>query len=69
MREIQDHTSNGINNIFSFQVTMDIIRMNEDQKSQIVDECQNRNDWSKWKEAIKMELNLLAKPKVYGLII
>lgn len=37
MREIQDHTSNGINNIFSFQVTMDIIRMNEDQKSQIVD--------------------------------
>ena len=38
-----------INNIFAFQVALEIIR-NEPQN---VEECRNRNDWLKWKEAMQ----------------
>ena len=41
-----------INNIFAFQVALDIIRTDEDPKPQNVEECRNRNDWPKWKEAM-----------------
>ena len=50
-----------INNIFTFQVALDIIRNDEDPESQNVEECRNRNDWSKWKEAMQVELNSLMK--------
>ena len=33
-----------INNIFAFQVALDIIRNDEDPKPQNVKECRNRND-------------------------
>ena len=39
--------------VFSFQVAMDIIRNDEDQEPQNVNECRHRNDWLKWKEASK----------------
>ena len=38
-----------INNIFAFQVALDIIRNDEDPESQNVEECRNRNDWPKLK--------------------
>ena len=50
-----------INNIFVFQVSLDIIRNDEDPKPQNVEECRNRNDWPKWKEAMQAELNSLMK--------
>ena len=50
-----------INNIFAFQVALDIIRNYEDPKPQNVEECRNRNDWPKWKEAMWVELNSLMK--------
>ena len=42
-----------INNIFVFQVALDIIRNDEVLESQNVEECRNRNDWPKWKEAMQ----------------
>ena len=42
-----------INNIFSFQVALDIIRNDEDPKPQNEEECRNKNDWPKWKEAMQ----------------
>ena len=48
-------------NIFAFQVALDIIKNDEDPESQNVEECRNRNDWSKWKEAMHAELNSLMK--------
>ena len=33
-----------VNNIFSFQVALDIIRSDEDLKQQNVEECRHRND-------------------------
>ena len=58
---IWDCNTTHINNAFSFQVAMDIIRNDEDQEPQNVNECQHRNDWLKWKEVIKIELISLAK--------
>ena len=54
-----------INNIFSFQVALDIIRNDEDPEQQNVEECQNRNDWLKWKEAFQVELNSSMKRDVF----
>ena len=34
-----------------------------------MDECRKRNDWPKWKEAIQIELNSLAKQEVFGLVV
>ena len=48
---------------------MDIIRNDEDQEPQNVNECRHRNDWLKWKEAIKIELRSLAKREVFGPVV
>ena len=58
-----------INNIFSFQMALDIIRNDEDPEPQNVEECQNRNDWSKWKEAMQAKLNSLIKRDVFRPVI
>ena len=34
-----------------------------------MNECQHRNDWLKWKEAIKTELRSLAKREVFGPVV
>ena len=58
-----------INNIFAFQVALDIIRNYEDPEPQNAEECQNRNDWPKWKEAMLVELNSLMKREVFGPVV
>ena len=40
MGETKDRSDIIIDNIFAFQVAMDIVRNDEDQKPQTVDECQ-----------------------------
>ena len=58
---IWDQNTTHINDAFSFQMAMDSIRNDEDQEPQNVNECRHRNDWLKWKEAIKTKLRSLAK--------
>ena len=60
-REKWDRNKVIINNIFSFQMALDIIRKDENPKQQNVEECRNKNDWPKWKEAMQAELNSLMK--------
>ena len=55
-RDEWDQNNIVINNIFVFQVALDIIRNDEDPEPQNVEECKNRNDWPKWKEAMQAEL-------------
>ena len=43
-REKWDRNKVVINNIFAFQVALDIIRNDEDSKPQNVKKCRNRND-------------------------
>ena len=66
---IWDQNTTHINNAFSFQVAMDIIRNDKDQEPQNVNKCRHRNNWLKWKESIKTELRSLAKREVFGLIV
>ena len=66
---ILDRNTTHINDAFSFQVAMDIIRNDEDQEPQNVNECRHQNDWLKRKEAIKTELRSLAKREVFGLVV
>ena len=66
---IWDRNTTHINDAFSFQVAMDIIINDEDQEPQNVNECQHRNDWLKWKEAIKTELRSLAKREVFEPVV
>ena len=58
-----------VDNIFSFKVTFDITRSNDDIKPKTVEECRRRNDWLMWKEAIQAELNSLAKREVFGPVV
>ena len=58
-----------INNIFAFQVALNIIRNDEDPEPKNVEECRNRNGWLKWKETMQAELNSLMKRKVFGPIV
>ena len=53
------------NNIFSFQVTLDIIRNDEDPKPQNVEECRHITNWLKWKEAMQAKLHSLMKREVF----
>ena len=43
-----------VDNIFVFQVALDIIQnFDDDPEPQNVDECKQRNDWPTWKEAMQ----------------
>ncbi|KAL6316886.1 hypothetical protein AAG906_023541 [Vitis piasezkii] len=55
--ETKDRGDIIIDNIFAFQVAMDIMRNDEYQEPQTVNECRKMKDWPKWKEAIQIELN------------
>ena len=67
--EIWDLRHTLVNNTFSFQVAKDIMQNNDDREPQTVNECRNRHDWEKWKEAIQAELNCLAKREVFGPVV
>ena len=48
---------------------MDIMRNDECQEPQTVNECQKMNDLPKWKEAIQTKLNSLTKQEVFGHVV
>ena len=68
-REKCDRNKAIINNIFVFQMTLDIIRNDEDLEPQNVEECRNRNDWPKWKKVMHVELNSLIKRDIFGPVV
>ncbi|KAM2096811.1 hypothetical protein ACFX1R_020409 [Malus domestica] len=40
--------------------------LSDDIEPRFIDECRRRTDWSNWKQEIQVELNSLAKRKVFG---
>ena len=58
-----------IDEIFSYAVACDIVNGNEDPEPRSLIECQHRQDWLKWKDAIQVELNSLNKRKVFGPVV
>ncbi|XP_021820574.1 uncharacterized protein LOC110762278 [Prunus avium] len=57
-----------IDNIFAFLVATEIIKVNDVEPCSI-DECTQRHDWPKWKDAIQAELDSLEKRSVFGPIV
>ena len=45
------------------------MKEDEDHELWSVDNCQRRNDLSKWKDTIQSKLDLLAKRKVFGPVV
>ena len=64
-----DRNNFDVNNIFAFQVALDIIQNDDDSKPQNTNECKQRNDWPKWKEAMQAELHSLIKRDVFGPVV
>ena len=42
---------------------------NDNREPKSVDDCENRQDWNKWKDAMQVELNSLNNRKVFGPIV
>ena len=68
-RELWDRTKVVINEVFYFVVATEVLKEDDDHKPRSVDECLSKHDWSKWKEAIQVELNSLEKRKVFGHVV
>ena len=64
-----DRNNFDVNNIFAFQVALDIIQNDDDPEPQNTNECRQRNDWPKWKEAMQAELHSLIKRDVFGPVV
>ena len=58
-----------IDNIFAYNVAIEIMQQDEDFEPKSIHECTHRNDWPKWKDAIQVELASLEKCEVFGPII
>ena len=58
-----------MNNIFAFQVALDIIQNDDDPEPQNTNECRQRNDWPKWREAMQAELHSLIKRDVFRPVV
>ena len=69
MGEKWDRNNFDVNNIFAFQVALDIIQNEDDPEPQNMNECRKRNDWPKWREAMQAELHSLIKQDVFGPIV
>ena len=50
-----------VDNIFSYNVAVEIMQQGEDFEPKSINECRQRNDWPKRKEAIQEELTSLEK--------
>ena len=69
MGEKWDRNNFDVNSILAFQVALDIIQNDDDPKPQNTNECRQRNDWPKWKEAMQEELHSLIKRDVFGPVV
>ena len=58
-----------VDNTYAYNVAVEIMQQDEDLKPRSVNECRQRNDWLKWKEAIQTELASLEKCEVFGPIV
>ena len=67
--ELWDRTKVVINKVFFFAVATEILKEDDDHEARSVDECRSKHDWSKWKEAIQVELDSLTKRKLFGPIV
>ena len=68
-RKLWNRNNIVIDNIFAYNVAIEIMQQDEDFEPKSIHECKQRNDWPKWKDAIQAELASLEKCEVFGPII
>ncbi|KAM1603471.1 hypothetical protein ACFX13_031052 [Malus domestica] len=66
--ELWDQNEIIIDDMFAFEVATEII-LNDDIEPRFVDECKQRQDRPKWKDAIQAELNSLERRNVFGSVV
>ncbi|KAM0969643.1 hypothetical protein ACFX2A_018132 [Malus domestica] len=66
--ELWDRNEILFDDMFAFTVATEII-LSDDIEPHSVDECKQRQDWPKWKDAIQAELNSLERRNVFGPVI
>nr|AEL30347.1 copia-like polyprotein [Arachis hypogaea] len=64
-----DRNKTIVNEIFAYNVALNIMQENKDLEPRLVEECRQKNDWPKWKEVMKAELDSLAKREVFGPVV
>lgn len=64
--KIWDRKSIIVDNVFAYNIAVEITSLDDEMEPRSVEECKQRNDWKKWKEAIEVELNSLSKREVFG---
>ncbi|KAJ9561483.1 hypothetical protein OSB04_006643 [Centaurea solstitialis] len=64
--KIWDRKSIIVDNFFAYNIAVKITSLDDEMEPRSVEECKQRNDWKKWKEAIEVELNSLSKREVFG---
>jgi Reverse transcriptase (RNA-dependent DNA polymerase) len=57
-----------VDEIFTYAIAIEVIN-EENYVSKTPEECMHRNDWPKWKDALKTELDSLEKRNVFGPVI
>jgi Reverse transcriptase (RNA-dependent DNA polymerase) len=57
-----------VDEIFTYAITIEVIN-EEDYVSKTLKECMHRNDWPKWKDTLKAELDSLEKRNIFGPVI
>ncbi|GKC57541.1 retrovirus-related pol polyprotein from transposon TNT 1-94 [Tanacetum coccineum] len=69
IRKIWNRNELDVDDTFAYNVALEVMENDEDHEPNSVLECKNRNDWPKWKDAIKSELKSLEKREVFGPVI
>ncbi|KAI3821171.1 hypothetical protein L1987_08729 [Smallanthus sonchifolius] len=68
-RKVWNRNQIDVDDTFSYNVALEIMENNEDHEPISVEECKQRHDWLKWKDAIEAELNSLTKREVFGPVV
>nr|GEY92880.1 reverse transcriptase domain-containing protein [Tanacetum cinerariifolium] len=68
-RKIWNRNEIDVDDTFAYNVVLEVMENDEDHEPKSVLECKNRNDWPKWKDAIKAELKSLEKRKVFRPVV
>ncbi|GJW23274.1 retrovirus-related pol polyprotein from transposon TNT 1-94 [Tanacetum coccineum] len=68
-RKVWNRNEIDVDDIFAYNVALEVMENDEDQEPKSMQECRYRNDWPKWKDAIEAELKSLEKRKVFGPIV
>ncbi|KAJ9541904.1 hypothetical protein OSB04_028410 [Centaurea solstitialis] len=64
--KIWDRKSIILDNVFAYNIAVEITSLDDEMEPRSIEECKQRNDWKKWKEAIEVELNSLSKREDFG---